>query len=107
MIITIFLCVLTFIAGYCFRIVREVSICGEVVKLHSIEDNADGAIIQQERFINENMSTRKAPEKIFVKPEYIGRRWKLAFIVFLSILFFVSLCLGIMIACSRYGKIIM
>lgn len=107
MIITVILCILTFIAGYCFRIVREVTIYGEAIKLHPIEDNANGAVIEQERFINENLSMHKAPERIFIKPEYIGRRWKIAFVIFLLILFFVSLCLGIMIACSRYGKIIM
>ena len=92
--------VVGFIAGYCFRILREAQ-AGEIVHVHP-EDVKEIPQPMMEDVENDEPPVTYVPmQPVFTKKK------KIALFVLMVIIFFMSVCLGITIAVSRYGKIIM
>ena len=92
--------VVGFIAGYCFRILREAQ-TGEIVHVHP-EDVKEIPQPMMEDVENDEPPVTYVPmQPVFTKKK------KIALFVLMVIIFFMSVCLGITIAVSRYGKIIM
>lgn len=92
--------VVGFIAGYCFRILREAQ-AGEIVHAHP-EDVKEIPQPMMEDVENDEPPVTYVPmQPVFTKKK------KIALFVLMVIIFFMSVCLGITIAVSRYGKIIM
>ena len=92
--------VVGFIAGYCFRILREAQ-AGEIVHVHP-EDVKEIPQPMMDDVENDEPPVTYVPmQPVFTKKK------KIALFVLMVIIFFMSVCLGITIAVSRYGKIIM
>ena len=92
--------VVGFIAGYCFRILREAQ-AGEIVHVHP-EDVKEIPQPMMEDVENDEPPVTYVPmQPVFTKKK------KIALFVLMVIIFFMSVCLGITIAVSRYGKIVM
>lgn len=89
-----------FIAGYCFRILREAQV-GEVVHVHPDDIEAIAQPMMEDVEDDEPPVTYVPMQPIFTKKK------KIALFVLMVIIFFMSVCLGITIAVSRYGKIVM
>ena len=89
-----------FIAGYCFRILREAQV-GEVVHAHPDDIEVIAQPMMEDVEDDEPPVTYVPMQPIFTKKK------KIALFVLMVIIFFMSVCLGVAIAVSRYGKIVM
>lgn len=92
--------VVGFITGYCFRILREAQV-GEIVHVHPEDVKEIPQLMMEDVEDDEPPVTYVPMQPIFTKKK------KIALFVLMIIIFFMSVCLGITIAVSRYGKIIM
>ena len=92
--------VVGFIAGYCFRILREAQ-AGEIVHVHP------EGVKEIPQPMMEDVENDEPPVTYVPMQPVFTKKKKIALFVLMVIIFFMSVCLGITIAVSRYGKIIM
>lgn len=116
---TFIACILSFIIGYSFRIVREVQARRDVNVIEKIEiRNEIESINTKPEQLNESIPEVKEEELLIPEEDYeeepvkllppLTRKKKIGVIILLVCLFLLSIVLGIMIGCQvQYGKIIM